>query len=126
MGIKSPKTASCHRRSGPPNTRYLAPPHSPPQITAQLLHKFLHSNKQNSPLVTIGCPIFILKIAPSRGQSAPPSMVHILGSIRSITVPQTVSRSSQPFFHNHQTSRPTYRLTDRKIEGKSYRKRELK
>ena len=51
----------------------LGRPHTPPETAAPMVHALPHSYAANSPLVTIGRPIFAPKITPSRGPIPKPN-----------------------------------------------------
>jgi len=50
----------------------LSRPHSPIQTTVRSIHKLSHNYTTKSPLVTMECPIFTLKIGPSPSPIAIP------------------------------------------------------
>jgi len=77
---------------------------------------YRHPSRQRaaeSPLVTMGCATFNPKIAPSLRRSPPPSNIP---SSTDPTLPETASRSIQPFCHSI-PSGPTDRPTDRPTDG---------
>jgi len=78
----------------------------PPPRTAE------NNYTTRSPLVTMECPTFTLKAAPSLRRS-PPHLIYPFVD-RPHSPHQTASRSNQPFCHNTPPDRPTDRQTDKR------------
>jgi len=89
-------------------------PHSPHQMTAQLVHALSYSDATKSPLVTMGCPKFITKIAP--GQFPPPSNMPT-PQPTPVTTPNGNQIQSAVFSTIHPPDRQTDRQTHQPTDG---------
>ena len=113
---KSPKQPLPLGAHGPHSVHEcLSQLHSPPQTTARSIHAFPHNYASKAPLVTIGCPKFTLKTAPSLQRSPLPSNTSILNRPHSPS--PTASGSTQPF--------STLQFADREIEIDRWSRRRL-
>jgi len=99
------------RHVDPSNT--LIPPKTPLTTpkTARLVHAILHNYTTKSPLVTMGCPKFTPKTAPSPSTISTQSY-NLIPRPTPLTTPNGI-RSNQPFCNNT-LSRPTDKQTDRR------------
>ena len=95
----------------------LGRPHAPPQTAGPTVHALSHSYATKSPLVTMGHPIFVPKIAPSRGPIPKPNYICLIPApirptipnpihIRSAVLPQCTGQTDR------QTHRPTGMVCD--------------
>jgi len=90
----------------------LGRPHLSPQTTARSLHALPHNYATNSPLVTMGCPKFTTKTAPSPLTITTPSNISI-PQLTPLTTPNNIWIQSAILpQYTLWTERPTDRPSD--------------